>query len=246
VRKTSPYLPDCLRSGSGLLYILALSCRRWLDSTTRSESILNPATRPKMSQLAIRTAPVRTAKRMQKMKEIKKIKAAVRWHERALKQRRALVADRAEAKASWQREQKFQARLRTSKRTALKNVREDYLLGPLRPNRAVGQDAPWYGALQVEDMQVPSNPLKVQKFKNEVRERRGLKPEYPLVVDDKMYYPIVENDRVVITKGVHKGRIGVVGDLRTEMGIYSIKGIPQVRIASHYFSNLSHISADVR
>jgi large subunit ribosomal protein L24 len=99
------------------------------------------------------------------------------------------------------------------RKRALANAKEDWKLGPLRPNRAVGPDAEKYGALTGAQVQKPEIPIKTQKNRNVVREKKGLELEYPLVVDDKKYFPIVKDDRVMILKGKDAGKIGVVREI---------------------------------
>jgi large subunit ribosomal protein L24 len=99
------------------------------------------------------------------------------------------------------------------RKQALANAKEDWKLGPLRPNRAIGPDAEKYGALKAAQIQKPEIPVKTQKNRNAVREKKGLELEYPLVVDDKKYFPIVKDDRVVILKGKDAGKIGTVQEL---------------------------------
>ncbi|KAG9190703.1 hypothetical protein G6011_08791 [Alternaria panax] len=166
-----------------------------------------------MSQLVIR--PGRNAARQaKKLKEIRKVKNAIQWHERERKKRQELKQDRWDSKQAvlqrilWENEHVTRVRKR-----ALANAKEDWKLGPLRPNRAIGPDAEKYGALKGAQIQKPEIPVRTQKNRNAVRERKGLELEYPLVVDDKKYFPIVKDDRVVILKGKDAGKIGVVQEL---------------------------------
>ncbi|KAF2692102.1 hypothetical protein K458DRAFT_286846 [Lentithecium fluviatile CBS 122367] len=165
-----------------------------------------------MSQLA--KAPLRSARSLKKAKEIQKVEAAIKWHERARKKRQELAADRYESKQvvlSLMRYNKGQ--VRDVKRKALKEAREDWKLGPLRPNRAVGHEAGKYGVLEAEGMRRPAIPVRVQQHRNEVREKKGQELEYPLVVDEKKYFHIVKDDRVVVIKGKEKGKIGIVSQV---------------------------------
>jgi large subunit ribosomal protein L24 len=84
------------------------------------------------------------------------------------------------------------------------------MLGPLRPNRAVGADKDKYGTLTGQQAQKPEIPIHTQKNRNEARSKRGLELEYPLVVDDKKYFHITKDDRVVVIRGREKGKIGTV------------------------------------
>lgn len=185
-----------------------------------------------MSQLA--AAPLRTAKQLQKLKEIKKVKAAIRWHERARKKRQAIAKDRHESKSTaislqaWTKENAHDIEKR-----ALRNAREDWFLGPLRPNRAIGSGAGRYGAMEAEELRRPAIPVRVQKNRNEVREKKGLQLEYPFVVDDKKYFHIVQDDRVVLMKGREKGKIGVVDSISEESHEAIVKDLNKVLLCAH-------------
>ena len=113
-------------------------------------------------------------------------------------------------------------------REARRNLKQDYELGPLRANRAIGQDAEKYGLLTGEQMSRRSIPVENQRRVNEAREARGLDPVYPLVVKDVKYFPIVEDDRVMVIKGPEKGKIGVVQEIMSETNEVIVKGINKV------------------
>ena len=114
------------------------------------------------------------------------------------------------------------------RKKALANAKEDWKLGPLRPNRVVGGDAGKYGALTGNQMQKPDIPVRTQKNRNETKAKKGLELEYPLVVDDKKYFPIVKDDRVVILQGKDKGKVGVVQDVISRTHEFIIKGLNMV------------------
>lgn len=180
-----------------------------------------------MSQLA--TAPLRTARQLKKFKEIKKVKAAIRWHERARKRRQLVSEERYESKRTAMNVQQWENdNVLRAKKQALRDAREDWLLGPLRPNRAVGTEAARYGVFKSDQMRRPDIPVRVQKTRNEVKERKGLQVEYPLVVDDKKYFPITEDDRVVIMKGREKDKIGTVAYILESSHEVVIKGLNMV------------------
>ncbi|KAI2485640.1 KOW motif domain protein [Pyrenophora tritici-repentis] len=163
-----------------------------------------------MSQLVAR--PGRNAARQaKKLKEIQKVKHAIQWHERERKKRQELKQAHWDSKqAVLQRIAWEHQHIKGARKRALAAVKEDWKLGPLRPNRAIGPNADKYGALTPEYIQKPEIPLKTQKNRNEVKEKKGLPLEYPLVVDEKRYFPIVKDDRVVILKGKDAGKIGKV------------------------------------
>jgi large subunit ribosomal protein L24 len=163
-----------------------------------------------MSSLAVR--PGRNAAREAKrLKEVRKVKGAIEWNVKEREKRQKLFRERWESKQSLAQRKKWELDNITKVRTtALKNAREDWLLGPLRPNRAIGVAGEKYGALTGEQVQKPEIPVHTWKHRNDVRIKRGLEPEYPLVVDDKKYFHIAKDDRVVVIRGREKGKIGVV------------------------------------
>jgi large subunit ribosomal protein L24 len=181
-----------------------------------------------MSQLVVR--PGRNAARQAKrLKEIRKVKHAIQWHEKERKKRQELKQEQWDSKQAviqrimWENEHIHQVRKR-----ALKNAEEDWKLGPLRPNRAVGPNAAKYGALTGNQIQKPDIPTRTQKNRNDVRARKGMELEYPLVVDDEKYFPIVKDDRVVILKGKDQGKIGVVQEIIERTHEIIVKGLNMV------------------
>lgn len=180
------------------------------------------------------------ARQAKKLKEIRKVKGAIIWHEKERKKRQEIKQERWESKQAvlhrirWENEYVKGVRVQ-----ALRNAKEDWQLGPLRPNRAVGEGAEKYGALTALQMQKPEIPTRTQKNRNEVRERKGLELEYPLVVDDKKYFPIVKDDRVVILKGRDKGKIGVVSDIIDRTHEIIVRGLNMQYYDSDVFSAAS-------
>jgi large subunit ribosomal protein L24 len=98
-------------------------------------------------------------------------------------------------------------RLRASKigdiAAARKARIEDWNLGPLAPNRAVGRHASRYGALTDVQMQ----PILIPKHMR------------------RKHHHIVEGDRVMVMKGVEKGKIGTVMHLHKEAEMVSLDGL---------------------
>ncbi|EMD59987.1 hypothetical protein GGP41_009400 [Bipolaris sorokiniana] len=189
-----------------------------------------------MSQLVVR--PGRNAARQaKKLKEIRKTKHAIQWHERERKKRQELMQERWESKqAVLQRIMWENENVKGVKKRALANAKEDWKLGPLRPNRATGPNADKYGALTSSQMQKPEISAKTQKNRNAVREKKGMELEYPLVVDDKKYFPIVKNDRVVILKGKDAGKIGVVQEIIPRTHDVIVKDLNMQYYDSNVFS----------
>ncbi|KAF2635931.1 hypothetical protein P280DRAFT_473559 [Massarina eburnea CBS 473.64] len=159
-------------------------------------------------------APLRTARALAKQKDIHHVKSAIRWHERQRKARQAVAADAFQSKqARLQRIAWQVSNVKKPIRRALGQAREDWRLGPLRPNRAVGSNSNVYGALTQEEMRRPAVPARVQQNRNEYLAKKGREAEYPLVVDDQKYFPIVRDDRVVVIRGREQGKVGVVQDV---------------------------------
>lgn len=182
-----------------------------------------------MAQLIAR--PGRNAARQaKKAKEIRHIKNAIVWHEKQRIQRKQKMKDHFEAKQSvmqrnkWERENIIDVR-----RKALRNAKEDWQLGSLRPNRAVNVADGKYAVVTPTQVQKPEVPTKVQAYNNAKREKKGLVPEYPLVVDDKKYFPIVKGDRVVVLRGKDKGKIGTVMTPVERTHEFIVQGVNVVR-----------------
>jgi hypothetical protein len=204
--------------------------RTWLGSphTLTSPSSITPITSA-MSQLAVR--PGRNAARQaKKLKEIRHVKGAIVWHERERAKRQKAMQERWESKQAaisrikWENDNV--KRVRTQ---ALERVREDWRLGALRPNRAAGAAADKYGALSTEQLQKPEIPIHTLKNRNEFRAKRGLAQEYPLVVDDKKYFHLERDDRVVVINGREKGKIGLVQSIVPRTHEVIVKGVNLVR-----------------
>ncbi|KAF2625623.1 hypothetical protein BU25DRAFT_412658 [Macroventuria anomochaeta] len=151
------------------------------------------------------------ARQAKKAREIRHVKGAIVWHEKKRVARKELMKAQWEAKQTWMQRQKWEHENITQvKRKALRNAVEDWKLGSLRPNRAVNVADGKYAVVVPTQVQKPEIPTKIQARTNEAREKKGCAAEYPLVVDDKKYFPIVKGDRVVVTKGKEKGKIGIV------------------------------------
>lgn len=189
-----------------------------------------------MSQLVVR--PGRNAARQAKrLKEIRKVQGAIVWHERERKKRQQKFQERYESKAAniqltqWENEN-----VKAVRKRAMANSREDWNLGPLRPNRAIGKGADKYGALTVEQIQKPTIPVHKQKRRNEYAEKRGLPLDGAIIVDDKKYFHIAKNDRVVIINGKDKGKIGFVQSIQSRTHEVFVKGLNMVGSSTHYYN----------
>lgn len=178
-----------------------------------------------MAQLIAR--PGRNAARQaKKAKEIRHVKGAIAWHEKKRLERKQKMHEQFEEKeARMQRARWHHEQITQVKRKALRNAAEDWKLGSLRPNRAVNVADGKYAAVTPGQIQRPEFPTKIWHKQNEAREKRGIVPAYPLVVDDKKYFPIVKGDRVVVAKGRDKGKIGIVQDVIPRTHELIVRGV---------------------
>ncbi|KAH7389509.1 hypothetical protein DE146DRAFT_166020 [Phaeosphaeria sp. MPI-PUGE-AT-0046c] len=162
-----------------------------------------------MSQLVVR--PGRNAAREAKrIKDVRKVKGAILWHERERSKRQKVMQQRFETRQAVLQLQRFEHDRVKARGKALRNAKEDWQLGSLRPNRAIGVAKEKYGALSGEEIQKPEMPLHALKSSNERRVKRGLEAEYPLIVDDKKYFHLAKDDRVVVIRGREMGKIGTI------------------------------------
>lgn len=176
------------------------------------------------------------ARQAKKLDEIRKVKNAIKWHERERKERHKIMHERWEGKQATNRRVQWKALNDNVRKDALARVKEDWRLGPLRPNRAFGEGKQKYGAQTTEQLQRPEFLLSEVKHRNELRERKGLSPVYPLVVDDKLFFPIAADDRVAILKGKDKGKIGTVQSIVESSHQVIVKDINKQYIDSDLFN----------
>lgn len=154
---------------------------------------------------------------------------AIEWHKRERTKRQKLYQERWESRQAYIQSRKWEKEnVHDVKVKALSAVREDWRLGNLRPNRAIGEEVGKYGALTSEQVQKPEIPVHTQKSLNEARVVAGLEPEYPLVVDDKKYFHIQKDDRVVVVNGREKGKIGIVKDILARTHDVVVAGVNMV------------------
>lgn len=182
-----------------------------------------------MSQLVSAAKPARTARQLKNIREIRKVKGAIRWHERQRERRNKIIHNRHEDKEVFLEIKNWHLRnVSGTIKKARRNLREDYELGPLRPNRAVGPEAEKYGLLGADRLRRPTIPVDTHKRRNEARVARGLDPIYPLVAEDTKFFPIVKDDRVIVVNGREKGKIGVVSEVLSQTHDLIVKDINKV------------------
>jgi large subunit ribosomal protein L24 len=166
------------------------------------------------------------AKHAQKLKHIRKIKAAIRFREAEKKRLAPIIKENKESK------QYILQRLRheheTTKSdivTARQNAKEDWYLGPLRPNRAIGVNAERYGVMDRKQLRDPEIPKHWFGAKESVQKRMKYKiPENVL----RNQWPIVKGDRVVVIRGRELNKIGEVEDVVKESNQIVIKDMNKV------------------
>ena len=112
---------------------------------------------------------------------------------------------------SWERNQNRLQLARSSASNiveARKTRQVDFETGPIAPRRDVGDKALSYGTISMYQMHLPEKD-----------------PEKRL-----KYMHIAEGDRVVVTQGREKGRIGTVNNVSTERDSVQVKGINTVDV----------------
>ncbi|KAH7125314.1 hypothetical protein B0J11DRAFT_486774 [Dendryphion nanum] len=165
-------------------------------------------------------------------KEIRHVQSAIRFQEHKRKQ---LEKVREEHKAT--KEYILAARRRESEKqgkikAALQNAKEDWTLGPLRPNRALGAGKTMYGTTSREELQYPEVP-------EHWGTRKNLQKRMRTKIPDSVLYgalPIAVDDRVIIIKGNDKGRIGVVSFIDVERNSVTVKDLNKVFVDSTIFN----------
>ena len=90
------------------------------------------------------------------------------------------------------------------------NRREDWMLGPLAPNRTAGKDGGSYGMLNFQQLRPP--------------------PVVPAKREE--YLNFAENDRVVVVRGRERGKIGKVNTVDEESQTVTLYDVNMVSILS--------------
>lgn len=108
---------------------------------------------------------------------------------------------REEMKAKWDEHEYLEAQRFDLLRAERRERREDWMMGPLAPNRDAGLDQGVYGTLNVMRFN-PATPLKPEKFVN-----------------------FMKGDRVAIMAGPDKGKIGEVQEVTAEKEVCTIVGM---------------------
>lgn len=166
------------------------------------------------------------AKYAQRLKHIRKIKAAIRYQEKTKERLAPIKEENKETKQYILQRLAYNSKqIRGEKRTARKNAEEDWNLGPLRPNRAVGPDAVRHGAFKREQMREPQIPEHWFGAKESVQKR--MKTQIPRNVLHDQWH-IVKDDRVVVIRGREKNKIGYVNEVLKESNQVTLRDLNKV------------------
>jgi large subunit ribosomal protein L24 len=176
---------------------------------------------------------MRTAKALQKIKHIKHMRSAIKHHEATRAKKEPIFKERFDGKQARLQEEHYHAKFtRGDVKKAKRNYKEDWALGPLRPNRAVGENAELYGAMEKDQLRWPDVPVPTQRMRNKLREKAGLDPEWPIVIDDRKVYPFVKGDRVVVIRGKEMNKIGIIENINEDAHMVELKDVNKVRSGS--------------
>ena len=108
--------------------------------------------------------------------------------------------------------------LARSTRSAIKaeriNRREDWMLGPLAPNRLAGKDAGGYGMMDFQSLR-PPNILKSER---------------------EEFFNFAVDDRVVVVTGREKGKIGKVREIDEERQAVVLADVNMVRFSTSIYT----------
>jgi large subunit ribosomal protein L24 len=104
-------------------------------------------------------------------------------------------------------------------RNAKKAQWEDYTLGPLAPKRDAGLAKDTYGTINGQRLKGPD--LEGPKRREATKQVGG------------KYMNIVTGDRVVILKGIDKGKIGIIHSTNLKAGECTVKGLNMVSFSTH-------------
>jgi large subunit ribosomal protein L24 len=165
------------------------------------------------------------AKYARKLKHIRKVKAALRFQEDTRSRLKPIKEQNQYTKHYIKRSLEFNQLNDENIKTAEENHEEDWKLGPLRPNRAVGPRADVYGAMRPEEVMSPTVPDHWYGAKANVQGRMKTRIPENVCLDR---WPIVEGDRVVVIRGPQTNKVGIVSTVVKSRNEVTIEGIGQV------------------
>ena len=170
--------------------------------------------------------PVNPARQARQLKQIKRVQDAIRYRDSTLERLAPIKEKKTETKRYFLQQNKLRAQITQNNiRTARNNAREDWDLGPLRPNRAIGDEVETRGIYQREGMRDVPIPKHWADSGEEVQKKvKARLPENVI----RNQWPIVKGDRVVIIRGLHKNKIGEVSGLHKEYNMVTVEGLNKV------------------
>ncbi|KAF2005017.1 hypothetical protein P154DRAFT_519052 [Amniculicola lignicola CBS 123094] len=165
-----------------------------------------------------RTAP--TEKQLRKSLAIKKVLTSIRYAERQKRLKAPLLNEQYEHRSYLKQSQRHHdSQALKFVKLARRNAREDWKLGPLRPNRAVGADRERWGVVKQEHFVTPTIP------EHSLLERDKWPAARRTWVTRIENWPIWVDDRVVVIRGREKNKIGKILDIDKERNTVLIKGV---------------------
>jgi large subunit ribosomal protein L24 len=178
------------------------------------------------------------AKYARRLKHIRKVKAAIRFQEQARERLMAIKKKKHESKQYLlQADDNFVHEPRRKLKDTLKRAEQDWKLGPLRQNFAVGVDAKLWGVAARKDMQKPTLPE--HWFGSADREEKAIAKGVQKLIPEHVrrdYSPIAVDDRVVVLRGRDAGKIGVVRSVYKNTNSLLVENLNKVS------SNVMHYS----
>ncbi|KAF2273243.1 uncharacterized protein EI97DRAFT_436298 [Westerdykella ornata] len=155
------------------------------------------------------------AKHARRLKEIRRVKAAMRFREAQRKRWLEEKEKRLLVKDHQQRLEELERGRKTAIQQSIDNAAEDWKRAHLRPNRAGGTKAAEYGAVPPEQLRSNLNIPKHWVGIDESSPRKSNTPKIPDAVRLNQW-PIAKGDRVVVMQGPDAGKIGTVTDIRKD------------------------------
>jgi large subunit ribosomal protein L24 len=173
------------------------------------------------------------AKQAQRLKAIRKVKAALKYREAQKERLKPLIDQRKEGKEYKERmAQHFVQGRYSDLSKARQHAREDWKLGPLRPNRAVGPNADRYGAIGRDQVRAPSLPkywfgAALPENRSRIKMPKHVWERIPQHILNN-HWPIVKDDRVVIVQGREKNKVGIVREIFKDSNEIIVKDLNKV------------------
>jgi large subunit ribosomal protein L24 len=169
------------------------------------------------------------AKHARKLKHIRRVKNAIRYEENR-RERLKPIKEQRQATKDYILQRLHLQKIQNQKiKAALQNADEDWKLGPLRPNRAVGYDPAAYGAANrnTYDGHITHASFPDHWYGADPKVQKRMKERIPTNVLLNQW-PIVAGDRVVVVRGLYANKVGKVLDVDKEDNTVTVEGIDEV------------------